>query len=69
LDRVVLIQHQGCAFYTTRLGLSLDRAEEHQRVDLKRATDFVREVTGVRLVETYFARQCDGHVRFEPVEF
>jgi len=69
LDRVVLIQHQGCAFYTTRLGLSESSAEQHQRNDLQRAADFVREVTGVGRIEPFFARQIDGRVRFESVEF
>src|SRR5687768_11201435 len=68
LDRVVLIQHQNCAFYTTRLGLSGFTVEQQQRADVKSATDFVRKVTGVTRVDAYFARQMDGHVRFEGIE-
>jgi hypothetical protein len=50
------------------LGLSGVEVERQQRNDLKRATDFVREVTGVQRIETYFARQMEGHIRFEEME-
>lgn len=68
LQRVILIQHQNCAFYTNRLGLSGFQVEQQQRNDLASAAAFVREVTKVDRVEAYFARQFDGHVRFEQVE-
>jgi hypothetical protein len=67
LSRVVLIQHQNCAFYTRRLGLSGFDVEKQQRDDLKRATAFVREVTGVESINTYFARRMDGAIRFEEI--
>lgn len=67
LQRVVLIQHQNCAFYTSRLGLSGFQVEAQQRDDLIAAADFVREVTGVGQIESYFARQFEGLVRFEKV--
>ena len=69
LDRVVLIQHQNCAFYTGRLKLSGFEVEQQQRADLKSAADFVRQVTGVDRVEAFFARTMDGHIRFEAIEF
>src|SRR5205814_4163486 len=65
LQRVVLIQHQNCAFYTGRLKLSGFAVEKQQLEDLSRAAEFVRQVTGVRSVETYFARRFDAHVGFE----
>src|SRR5688572_30161655 len=65
LDRVVLIQHQNCAFYTSRLGLQGFAVENQQREDLLRATEFVRKLTGVQRVDAYFARRLDSHVRFE----
>ncbi len=68
LDRIVLIQHQNCAFYTTRLNLSPADAERQQRDDLKRASDFAREVTGVRQIDAYFARHLDRRIRFEAME-
>lgn len=68
LDRVVLIQHQNCAFYTNRLNLSGFDVEHQQREDLRSAIAFVRKVTGVERIETYFARQLAAHVRFEKLE-
>jgi hypothetical protein len=68
LRRVVLIQHQNCAFYTDRLNLLGFKAEQQQRDDVIRAAEFVRELTKVDQVEAYFARRLDSHIRFEPVE-
>jgi hypothetical protein len=67
LQRVVLIQHQNCAFYTHRLGLSGFQVEQLQREDLASAAAFVRKVTGVGQIEAYFARQLASHIRFEAV--
>ncbi|MGP1347647.1 MAG: carbonic anhydrase [Phycisphaerales bacterium] len=68
LDRVVLIQHQGCAFYTARLGLKDPHLELVQRADLVRAAAFVRRVTGVEGVEGYFARGVESGMLFEGVD-
>lgn len=68
LDRIVLIQHQNCAFYTRRLNLSPPDAERQQRHDLKRARDFAREVTGVERIEACFARLVDRRIHFEMLE-
>lgn len=67
LDRVVLIAHEGCAFYTARLGLAEPSLERTQRVDLAKAAVFVRDVTGIDAVESYFARHTDTGMTFEPV--
>ncbi len=67
LRRIVLIAHQGCAFYATRLDLREPRLELVQRADLVRATAFVHRVTGLEAIEAYFARLVEGRVRFEPV--
>src|SRR5437868_4251460 len=69
IERVVLIQHQNCAFYTRRLELRGFHVEKTQYDDLKKAADFVREVTSVGQVDCYFARQFDGRIRFEVVQF
>lgn len=69
LKRVVLIQHQNCAFYTGRLKLEGFAVERRQLEDLSSAADFVREVTGVNQVDMFFARQLDTAVRFEEVKF
>ncbi len=68
LKRVVLIAHQGCAFYATRLELKEPRLELVQRADLVRAAAFVHRVTGLDAIDAYFARLVEGRVRFERVE-
>ena len=68
LQRIVLIQHQNCAFYTGRLNLSGFGVEKQQLADLAGAARFVREVTGVDRIEGYFARRFDAHVGFEAIE-
>jgi hypothetical protein len=68
LRRIVLIAHQGCAFYGTRLELKEPRLELVQRADLVRAAAFVHRVTGLDAVDGYFARIVNGRVRFERVQ-
>ncbi len=68
LQRVVLIAHQSCAFYGTRLDLKEPRLELVQRADLVRAAAYVHRVTGLDSIDGYFARLVDGRVRFEKVE-
>ncbi len=67
LRRIVLIAHQGCAFYSTRLELREARLELVQRADLVRAAAMVHRVTGLDAVEGYFARLVEEKVTFEPV--
>ncbi len=69
LQRVVLIAHQECAFYSARLHLAEAELERQQRADLHKAAERVREITGISEVEAYFAR-IDGEPRrivFDPV--
>lgn len=68
LKRVVLIAHQGCAFYATRLKLKEPRLELVQRADLVRAAAFVHRVTGLDAIDAYFARLVKARVRFERVD-
>ncbi len=68
LKRVVLIAHEGCAFYGARLELKDRRMELVQKADLVRASAFVHRVTGLAAVEAFYARLHEGRVRFEPVE-
>lgn len=68
LKRIVLIAHEACAFYETRLELAKPRLELVQRADLVRAAAFIRRVTSIDLVDAYFARVLEGRVRFERVE-
>lgn len=67
LERVVLITHQGCAFYRKVLGLSGDELERAQLRDLRRAVDSVKDATGLSEVSGFFARLDADRVRFEPV--
>ncbi len=67
LERVVLIAHQGCAFYASRLDLQEPRLELVQRADLVRAAAFVHRVTGIDAIEAFFARLETNRVMFEPV--
>jgi len=68
LTRLVLVAHEGCAFYGTRLDLKERRMELVQKADLVRAAAFAQRVTGVNAVEAYFARLAEGGIRFEAVE-
>jgi len=68
LRRVVLIAHQSCAFYTTRLELKEPRLELVQRADLVRAAAYTHRVTGLEHIDAYFARLVDGHIEFEKVD-
>jgi len=68
LKRIVLLAHEGCAFYATRLELKDRRLELSQQADLIRAAAFVRRITGIDAVEAYFACPGDGGVVFEAVE-
>ena len=66
LERLVLIAHEGCAFYAGRLGLEPQAIPAAQRADLDRAARLIRQATpGVRL-EAYLAH-CDEDetVQFE----
>lgn len=68
LERIVLIAHQGCAFYATRLQLPEPFLEQQQYIDLLKAKQFVRHITGMRNIEAYFARRgCSDEVTFERV--
>ncbi|HWB21022.1 MAG TPA: carbonic anhydrase [Phycisphaerales bacterium] len=67
LTRIVLIQHEACAFYTARLKVG-DRQLEHlQRADLVRAAYFIRHVTNLERIDAFFARRTDKAINFEPV--
>ncbi len=68
LNRIVLIAHEGCAFYGTRLELEGRRMELVQRADLVRAAAFVCRVTKIGRVEAFFARLTADRVVFERVE-
>jgi hypothetical protein len=70
IERVVLIAHQDCAFYTERLRVASPQLEPRQRDDMQAAAERVRTFAPNLRVEAFFARKCpDGRIRFEAMEF
>ncbi|MBI1335406.1 MAG: hypothetical protein GC164_00415 [Phycisphaera sp.] len=68
LKRVVLIAHEGCAFYAERLHLPGALLEAQQRIDLAKSTLFIRRVVGIERVDCFYAALRDKVITFEPVE-
>ena len=69
LKRVVLVAHENCAFYTTRLRISPLQLETQQREDMRKAISRVRSIGNHLQIDTFFARlQPKGLVQFEAVE-
>ena len=69
LQRVVLIAHQDCAYYTERLHLSPRQVETQQREDMQTAAERLRSLAHGLLIDVFFARkQADGAIRFESLE-
>jgi hypothetical protein len=65
LTRVVLIAHQDCAFYTTRLRIQGPALADVQRRDLDVAAHRIMRIHQGMTVDAYFAHRDLGHVRFE----
>jgi hypothetical protein len=69
LERVVLIAHENCAFYSERLHVSPLQLETQQRDDMNKAVRRVRSLSGTLSVNGFFARKHrNGLIRFEPVD-
>lgn len=66
LQRVVLVAHEDCAFYTERLHVSPLQLETKQREDLAKAASRVRRMGHGLTVMTYFARKQGDRISFEP---
>lgn len=67
LTRVVLIQHENCAFYTARLKVPTQNMAALQRADLVRAAYFIRHVTGLKQIDAFYARKDGDAIVFDPV--
>jgi hypothetical protein len=66
IERVVLIAHQDCAFYSERLHVSPVHLETQQLEDLKTAVRRVRSLASNLRVDAFFARRHrDATIRFE----
>lgn len=68
LERIVLIQHEGCAFYTSRLKVREQSIEQLQKADLVRAAYAIRQWTRLKEIEGYYLRRKPEGVSFEAVE-
>jgi hypothetical protein len=69
IERVVLVAHQDCAFYTQRLHVPAAQVEAKQREDMEAAVRRVRSFAQGLTVDTFFARKhADGTIHFEPME-
>ncbi len=66
LRRVVLIAHEGCAYYRERLGIPDSSLLAEQGQDLQKARRAVRNVHEGIAVDTFFARMQGARIRFEP---
>ena len=69
IERVVLVAHQDCAFYTERLHVSPLKLEVQQREDMQAAVHRIRSLERGLQVDAFFARKRpDGTIGFEPWE-
>jgi hypothetical protein len=64
---VVLIAHEGCAYYARRLGIAAAQVDHEQREDLHRATKTVQRLAPFATVQRYLARTVRSLIAFEPV--
>jgi hypothetical protein len=67
LDRVVLIAHESCGFYSKWLRVPTAGLRERQEADLRVAAERIRSMHSRLSVTGFFAARVSGHVRFEPV--
>jgi hypothetical protein len=67
LEKVVLIAHEGCAYYRERLGVPEASVVTEQRRDLAKAAPVVRRLQADLVVDSFLARLSGTRVRFEPV--
>ncbi|MEM8875262.1 MAG: carbonic anhydrase [Planctomycetota bacterium] len=65
LQRLVLIQHDDCAFYRDRLHLSDITAV--QREDVADVAELLRECTGISNIRGYYARFTDDGMTFDRI--
>ncbi len=67
LDRLILISHEGCGFYSDFLRVSELGLHDRLRSDLSRAARRIREVEARLRIEGYLARVSGTSVWFESV--
>lgn len=67
IERVVLIAHDNCAYYSVRLGMPSDRIVAEQLDDLRKARSAVQRIIPGIHVAQYLARVRGSQVAFESV--
>lgn len=67
LERVVLIAHEGCAYYRERLGVPEASVVTEQRRHLEMAAPVVRRLQADLVVDSFLARLSGKRIRFEPL--
>jgi hypothetical protein len=68
LERVVLIAHQPCAYYITRLGVPPESMESEQRQDLEQAMWEVQRMAPGLDIGSFVSWVDAGKVRFEKLQ-
>jgi len=67
LERLIMIAHEGCAFYLEWLKVKPEEFAARQLDDVKRAATRVRQSRPTLKVEAYLARRQDAQIWFEPI--
>jgi hypothetical protein len=67
LHQVVLIAHEGCAYYRDTLGVPERAVTTEQRRDLEKAVATVRRLRDGLGVTAFLARVSGPRIRFEPL--
>src|SRR6185369_346788 len=67
LEKLVMIAHEGCAFYLDWLKVKPEEFAARQLEDVKRAATRVRQAQPTLKVDAYLARRRDTQVWFEPI--
>src|SRR6185436_2256947 len=67
LEKLVMIAHEGCAFYLDWLKVKPEEFAARQLEDVKRAATRVRQAQPTLKLEAYLARRQDTRVWFEPI--
>jgi carbonic anhydrase-like protein len=67
IRRVILIAHSGCAYYSQRLAVPVEKLEAEQRQDLQKALSTVERLMPGIEVARYLAHVIGKEVAFQPV--
>jgi hypothetical protein len=67
LERLIMIAHEGCAFYLDWLKVKPEEFVARQLEDVKRAATRVRQAQPTLKLEAYRARRQDTQIWFEPI--